>query len=128
MSRSLRIPIPSGGAVEMIDGRMDASYYPQTTGQNVLAALITARTGEFPRPHVVLAHPDYPLAINVDRLVELHLEQFRAALLEAIKGETSKCEFHVLRPTIELCLQLPDGDACEFVSHQGGSFSQKEAK
>jgi hypothetical protein len=112
----------------MIDGRMDASYYPQTTGQNVLAALITARTGEFPRPHVVLAHPDYPLAINVDRLVELHLEQFRAALLEAIKGETSKCEFHVLRPTIELCLQLPDGDACEFVSHQGGSFSQKEAK
>jgi len=127
MTHSLRIPIPSGGAVEMIDGRMDASYYPMTTGQNVLAALITARTGDFPRPHVVLAHPDYPLAINIDRLVELHLEQFRAALLEAIKCETSKCEFHVLRPTIELCLQLPDCDSGEIGFHNWAQATESEA-
>jgi hypothetical protein len=127
MNRSLRIPIPSGGAVEMIDGRMDASYYPQTTGQNVLAALITARTGEFPRQNVVLAHPDYPLAIKIDRLIELHLEQFRTALLEAIKCETSKCEFHVLRPTLQLCLQLPDCDPCEIGSHNWAQATESEA-
>jgi hypothetical protein len=128
MSRSLRIPIPSGGALEMIDGSMDASYYPLTTGQCVVAALIAARTGEFPRSHVMVNNANDSLAIKIDSLVELHLEEFRAALFEAIKGETSQCEFHLLRPTLELCLQLPDGDACEFVSHQCGSFSQKEAK
>jgi len=117
MNRSLRIPIPSGGAVEMIDGRMDASYYPQTTGQNVLAALITARTGDFPRPHVMVLHANDPLAVEIDRLVELHLEQFRTALLKTLKGETSKCELHVIRPTLQLCLQLPDCDPCEFGSH-----------
>ena len=117
MNRSLRIPIPCGGANELIDGRLDASYYPMTTGQNVVAALITARNGDFPRQRIMIDHPDYPLAVEIDRLVELHLEQFRTALLKTLKGETSKCELHVIRPTLQLCLELPDCDPCEFGSH-----------
>jgi hypothetical protein len=117
MNRSLRIPIPSGGAKELIDGRLDASYYPMTTGQNVVAALITARTGEFPRQRVGVNNPDYPLAVEIDRLVELHLKQFRTSFIKLLKGQTSKCEFHVLWPTFEVCLQLPDCDPCEIGSH-----------
>ena len=117
MNRSLRIPIPCGGANELIDGRLDASYYPMTTGENVVAALITARTGDFPRKRIMIDHPDYPLAVEIDRLVELHLEQFRTALLETLKGQTSKCEFHVIRPSLEISLHLPDCDPCEFGSH-----------
>lgn len=127
MSRTLRIAIPSGGAVEMIDGRMDASYYPQTTGQNVVAALITARTGEFPRQRIMINHPDYPLAVEIDRLVELHLEEFRTALLETLKGKTSKCEFHVIRPSLEISFQLPDGDPCEIGSHKAPKATESEA-
>jgi len=128
MNHSLRIPIPSGGAVEFIDGRMDASYYPQTTGQNVVAALITARTGEFPRQRIMINHPDYPLAVEIDRLVELHLEQFRTALLETLKGKTSKCEFHVIRPSLEISLQLPDCDPCEIGSHKAAQATGCEAE
>lgn len=117
MSRFIRIPIPNGGPVEEIDGRQDATYYPMTTGEGVVAALIATRIGEFPRPRVMVIHFNEPLAIKIDRLVELHLKQFRSALLEAIKGETSECEFHVLRPTLELRLQLPDGDSCKCSSH-----------
>jgi hypothetical protein len=128
MSRSLRIAIPAGFTSEIVDGRLYATYFPLTTGEALTAALMTARTGDFPRRSVMDGDLNNALAVKIDSLVKLHLEEFRASLFEAIKGETSQCEFHVLRPTLELCLQLPDGDACEFVSHQGGSFSEKEAK
>lgn len=105
-TRELIIPIPKGGAVEMVDGRKDASYYPLSTGLGVVATLIAARNGQFPRPSVMVDHLNDSLAIEIDRLVELHLEQFRAALFKAIKSETSECEFHVLRPTLELRFQL----------------------
>ncbi len=128
MSRTLRIQIPSGGPVEEIEGRMDASYYPMTTGMGVVAALITARTGAFPRPGVMVLHEGATLAIEIDRLVELHLEQFRAALFEAIKSEATECELHVLRPTLELRLQLPNCDASESCAHAAkATNSSREA-
>jgi hypothetical protein len=128
MNHSLRIPIPSGGAKELIDGSLDASYYPLTTGQNVVAALFAARNGDFPRKNVVVNDLNDALSIEIDRLVELHLEQFRTALLETMKGQTSKCELHVLRPTLELCLQLPDCDPCEIGSHKAAQATGCEAE
>lgn len=118
MIRALRVPVFGGGASEEQDARLVASYYPMSAGQGTQAALLMARTGDFPRQSVMVGHANDALVIEIDRLVELHLEPFRAALLELMKRETSKCEMHVLRPTLELRFQLPDCNTPEIGAHE----------
>ena len=127
MTRTLHIDAAGGCPVEEIGGARDASYYPMTPGQCALAALLTARTGRFPRQSVMVVHADDALVVEIDRLVKLHLDEFRAALLQAVKGEATECEFHVLRPTLELRFQLPDGDASAAGSHGAEDAGRSQA-
>lgn len=51
---------------------------------------------------------------HVNRLVELKLNEFIAALLEAVESQPRKCQGIVIRPSLKVSLELADRDSRNF--------------
>lgn len=93
-------------------GRVQESYARCfTLSEGVRAAEELFLTGAFPVSRVgkLVGDADNAELVGVDKLVEFHLEKVLSSLLESVEGESAHVDDHVVRPCVELSLEVSYG-------------------
>ena len=90
-----------------VDGRRDAAYGIFPSRCMLGFAEILLRKGEVSRDSISrIVDNDSPALAEANALVELKLEELRAALLELVKCQAPESELEVLRPSFEVLLEV----------------------